>query len=171
MRSGVAGWLQVLAVLVVVGAAYRPLGDYMARAYTTSRHSRVEAAVYRICRVDPNADQPWTHYLRSLLAFSAVGILALYGLLRLQPHLPFAEGHSSVPPALAFNTAVSFVTNTSWQNYPGEATLGHFVLAAGLGVAAFASAAVGMAAGVGLVRGWRDGRAPESAASRRNGTV
>jgi K+-transporting ATPase KdpA subunit len=153
VNTGLAGWLQVLVVLAVVGGAYIPLGDYMASVYTARRHGRVESVVYRCCGVDPDREQTWTHYLGSLLAFSAVGVLALYGLLRLQSHLPFSEGHPGVPPALAFNTAVSFVTNTSWQNYAGESTLGHLALAAGLGVAAFASAAVGMAAGVALVRG------------------
>ena len=150
---GVDGWLQALVVVVLVGAAYVPLGDYMAHVYTATRHWRVESLVYRLCGVDPDADQPWQHYLRALLAFSAVGVLTLYGLLRLQAHLPLSEGHSGVPAALAFNTAVSFTTNTSWQNYAGESTLGHLALVAGLGTAAFASAAVGMAAGVALVRG------------------
>jgi K+-transporting ATPase ATPase A chain len=152
MGNGVAWW-QILAVVAIVGACYRPLGEYMARVYTATRHTRAESAIYRLCRIDPDADQEWPHYLRALLAFSAVGILLLYAILRLQSHLPFATGHSGVSPALSFNTAVSFVSNTSWQNYPGESTLGHTALAAGLGVAAFSSAAVGMAAGVALVRG------------------
>ena len=79
-------------------------------------------------------------------------VLALFALLRMQSDLPLSEGHQNVSPALAFNTAVSFTTNTSWENYAGEATLGHLAVAAGLGVAAFISAAVGMAAGVALVR-------------------
>jgi potassium-transporting ATPase potassium-binding subunit len=150
---GLAKWLQALLVMAVVGAAYVPLGDYMARVYSRTSHLRVETVIYRLCGVDPQAEQKWTRYLGSLLAFSAMSVLALFALLRVQSHLPFAEGHEDVPPALAFNTAVSFVTNTSWQSYAGEATLGHLALAAGLGVAAFTSAAVGMAAGVALVRG------------------
>jgi K+-transporting ATPase A subunit len=75
-----AAWLQVIVVVAVVGVAYRPLGDYMASVYTSDRHTRVESAIYRTCRIDPDADQPWTHYLGSLLAFSAVGVLGLFGL-------------------------------------------------------------------------------------------
>jgi K+-transporting ATPase KdpA subunit len=148
-----AGWLQALLVLGVVGVLHVPLGDYMAKVYTGGRHWRIERIVYRSCGVDPDSDQRWTHYLRSLLAFSAVGVLGLYAILRLQSGLPLSLGHPGVPAALAFNTAVSFTTNTSWQNYPGESTLGHLALATGLGVQAFASAAVGLAAGVALVRG------------------
>jgi K+-transporting ATPase ATPase A chain len=88
-----------------------------------------------------------------VLAFSAVGVLLLYGLLLGQAHLPPPWGHPGMTPALAFNTAVSVTTNTSWQNYPGEATLGHLGLAIGLGVQAFACAAVGMCIAVALVRG------------------
>jgi K+-transporting ATPase ATPase A chain len=125
----------------------------MARVYSRTTYLRFETAIYRRCGVDPQVEQPWTRYLASLLAFSATSIFMVFGLLRLQSYLPFAEDHGAVPPVLAFNTAVSFTTNTSWQNYAGEATLGHTGLAVGLGVAAFGSAAVGMAAGVALVRG------------------
>lgn len=118
-----ANWLQALVVFALVGAAYVPLGDYMARVYSRSHDLRVEKAVYRICGIDPGVEQPWTHYLRSLLTFSAVSTLGLFTLLRLQDHLPFDQGKDAVPAALASNTAVSFVTNTSWQNYAGEATL------------------------------------------------
>jgi K+-transporting ATPase ATPase A chain len=140
-------------VLVVVGLLHVPLGDYMARVYTSERHWRVERWLYRVCGVDPDSDQRWTHYLTALLAFSALGIVGLYAILRLQAYLPFSLGHPGMPAALAFNTAVSFATNTSWQNYAGEATLGHLALAAGLGTQAFASAAVGLAAGAALIRG------------------
>jgi K+-transporting ATPase ATPase A chain len=150
---GVAGWLQFLAVIAVLGAAYVPLGDYMAHVYTTKRDWRIESLIYRACGIDPESEQTWARYLNSLLAFSMIGVLGLFALLRLQSHLPFSEGKPGVPAGLAFNTAVSFVTNTSWQNYAGENTLGQLALATGLGVAAFASAAVGMAAAVALVRG------------------
>jgi K+-transporting ATPase ATPase A chain len=149
---GSASLLQALLVIAVVGAAYVPLGDYMARVYSRSNHLRVETVVYRLGGIDPDLEQRWTNYLAALLAFSMTSLLALFALLRLQSYLPLSEGHRNVSPALAFNTAVSFTTNTSWQNYAGEATLGHLALAAGLGVAAFTSAAVGMAAGVALVR-------------------
>jgi potassium-transporting ATPase potassium-binding subunit len=149
---GSASLLQALLVIAVVGAAYVPLGDYMARVYSRSNHLRVESVIYRLGGIDPDLEQKWTHYLAALLAFSMTSVLALFALLRLQSYLPLSEGHQGVPAALAFNTAVSFTTNTSWQNYAGEATLGHLALATGLGVAAFTSAAVGMAAGVALVR-------------------
>jgi K+-transporting ATPase ATPase A chain len=144
--------LQALLVIAVVGAAYVPLGDYMARVYSRTKHLRIETVIYRLGGIDPDLEQKWTHYLAALLAFSMTSVLALFALLRLQGHLPLAEGHQGVPAALAFNTAVSLTTNPSWQNYAGEATLGHLALATGLGVAAFTSAAVGMAAGVALVR-------------------
>ncbi len=132
-----AGWLQAIVIIAVLAIGYVTLGDYLARVFTSTRHWRVERVIYRVCGVDPDSEQRWTHYLRALLAFSAVGILGLYLLLRLQPHLPFALGNAAVPPALAFNIAVSFTTNTSWQSYAGEATLGHLAVATGLGVQAF----------------------------------
>jgi len=148
-----AGWLQAVVVVAVLAGVHVPLGDYLARVYTARRHWRVEAALYRVCGIDPDAEQRWKHYLISLLALSAVGVLVLYALLRLQAQLPWAAGHPDVSAGLAFNTAVSFTTNTSWQNYAGESTVGHCVQAAGLGVEAFASAAVGLAVGVALIRG------------------
>jgi K+-transporting ATPase KdpA subunit len=126
----------------------------MARAYSSSADWRVEKLAYRIVGVDPDNEQRWTRYLASVLAFSAVGVLFLYGLLLVQAHLPQPWGHPGMTPALAFNTAVSFTTNTSWQNYAGESTLGHLGLATGLGMQAFGSAAVGMCVGVALIRGF-----------------
>ena len=148
-----AGWLQAVLVIAVVLALHVPLGDYMARAFSAKRHWRAEAAVYRACGVDPDTDQRWPDYLRSLLAVSLAGILLLYLLLRIQAVLPYSLGHPGLNPALAFNTAVSFTTNTSWQNYAGEATLGYLAQAAGLGIEAFLSAAVGLAAALALIRG------------------
>jgi K+-transporting ATPase ATPase A chain len=145
----VAGWLQAVVVIAVVLALHVPLGDYMARAFGAGPHWRAEAAVYRAFGVDPGADQRWPDYLRSLLAVSLAGIL----LLRIQVVLPYPLGHPGMNPALAFNTAVSFTTNTSWQNYAGEATLGYLAQAAGLGTEAFLSAAVGLAAALALIRG------------------
>ena len=130
-----------------------PLGDYLARVYSDTRSWRLENAIYRVVGVQPDDSQRWTRYLSSLLAFSAVSVLLLYGLLLLQVHLPEPWGHKGMTPALAFNTAISFTTNTSWQNYPGESTLGHVGLAIGLGVQAFASCAVGMCVAVALIRG------------------
>src|ERR1700733_730479 len=148
-----AGWLQALAVIAVVGALYVPLGDYLARVFSAGRHWRAETVMYRLCGVDGDADQRWPEYLRSLLAGSLAGIVVLYGLLRLQSHLPYSLGHPGMNPALAFDTAVSFTTNTSWQNYSGQATLGYLAQAAGLGVEAFLSAAIGLAAVLALIRG------------------
>jgi K+-transporting ATPase KdpA subunit len=149
----VAGWLQAGAVVAVVVALHVPLGDYLARVFGPARHWRAELLFYRCCGVDPETDQRWPEYLRTLLAVSAIGILLLYLLLRAQALLPYALGHPGLSPALAMNTAVSFTTNTSWQNYPGEATLGGLAQAAGLGTEAFLSAAVGLAAALALIRG------------------
>jgi K+-transporting ATPase ATPase A chain len=150
---GTAAWLQVAAIIAIVVILHVPLGNYMASVYTATGNWRVERAIYRIVGVQPHDRQRWTKYLSSLLAFSAVSVLALYGILLLQAYLPQPWGHKGMTPALAFNTAISFTTNTSWQNYPGESTLGHVGLAAGLGVQAFASCAVGMCVAVALTRG------------------
>jgi hypothetical protein len=149
----VAGWLQAAVVIVAIIALHVPLGDYMARTFSSGRHWRAEMVLYRCCGIDPDADQRWPDYLRSLLAVSLVGILVLYLLLRAQALLPYSLGHPGMNPVLAFNTAVSFTTNTSWQNYSGEATLGYLAQAASLGTEAFLSAAVGLAAALALIRG------------------
>jgi K+-transporting ATPase ATPase A chain len=125
----------------------------MARVYTDTRHWRTEKVVYRLIGAKPDDFQRWPKYATSLLAFSAVSVIFLYALLLVQTELPEPWGHQGMSPALAFNTATSFTTNTSWQNYAGETTLGHVGLAAGLGVQAFASAAVGMCVAVALIRG------------------
>lgn len=140
-------------VLVLLAIVHIPLGNYIARVYTSQRHWRAELVLYRLGRIDPDADQHWAGYLRSLLVFSGAGIGLLYVILRLQGDLPYSLGHPGMPPALAFNTAVSFTTNTSWQSYAGESTLGHTALAAGLEVQGFLSVAVGIAAAIALVRG------------------
>jgi K+-transporting ATPase ATPase A chain len=95
-----------------------PLGNYLARVYTASTSWRVEKAIYRVVGVQPDNEQRWTKYLTSLLAFSWVSVLLLYAILLGQAHLPEPWGHKGMTPALAFNTAISFTTNTSWQNYP-----------------------------------------------------
>jgi len=154
MSATAAGLLQGGLLLAALAACYRPLGAYMAHVYTSERHLRVEGVVYRMIGVDPDADQRWPSYARALLAFSVVGVLFLYALQRLQAHLPLSLGFPGVPPAQAFNTAVSFVTNTNWQSYSGESTMGHLVQMSGLAVQNFVSAAVGMAVAVALVRGF-----------------
>jgi potassium-transporting ATPase potassium-binding subunit len=145
--------MQVAAIIALVVILHVPLGNYMARVYMASTDWGMERAVYRIVGVQADDQQRWTKYLSSLLAFSAVSVVFLYMLLLLQVHLPEPWGRKGMTPALAFNTAISFTTNTSWQNYPGESTLGHVGLAAGLGVQAFASCAVGMCVAVALIRG------------------
>jgi K+-transporting ATPase KdpA subunit len=153
MHWGMAAWLQLLAVVAILGALHVPLGNYMARVYSSEKHWRVERFIYRMAGVDPDREQGWSWYLVSVLAFSAVSVLVLLVILIIQTHLPQPWGHKGMTPLLALNTAVSFATNTSWQNYAGESTLGHVGLAAGLGVQAFASAAVGMTVAVALIRG------------------
>ncbi|NYE14596.1 K+-transporting ATPase ATPase A chain [Actinomadura citrea] len=114
----------------------------------------MERVLYRLVGVDPDAEQRWGVYARSVLAFSVVGVLFLYGFQRVQNHLLLSLGFDPVKPDQAWNTAVSFVTNTNWQSYSGESTMGHLVQMAGLAVQNFVSAAVGMAVAVALVRGF-----------------
>ncbi|MER5531215.1 potassium-transporting ATPase subunit KdpA [Streptomyces sp. NPDC002677] len=147
------GWLQATLVLAVVVGLHVPLGDYLARALDGGRHHRAERALYKVCGVDPDREQDWRHYLFALLAFSLVSIAALFALFTLQGGLPWSTGHPGMPWRLALHTAVSFTTNTSWQNYAGESTTGHLAVMAGLGVQAFASAAVGICAALALIRG------------------
>ncbi|GAA2399055.1 potassium-transporting ATPase subunit KdpA [Actinomadura vinacea] len=154
MGSTTAGILFLGSLVLAVAAAYRPLGDYMFRAYTGTKHSRVERALYRLIGVQPDGEQTWGVYARSVLAFSAIGVLFLYGFQRLQNHLLLSLGMDPVKPDQAWNTAVSFVTNTNWQSYSGESTMGHLVQMAGLAVQNFVSAAVGMAVAIALVRGF-----------------
>jgi K+-transporting ATPase ATPase A chain len=147
------GVLQALTLVLVLTLLHRPLGDYLAVVYTGTRDLAVERGVYRLIGVDPRSEQSWPAYLRSVLAFSLVGVLLLYGLQRTQAVLPFALGLPPVPEGLSFNTAVSFVTNTNWQSYSPEATMGYTVQAAGLAVQNVLSAAVGIAVAIALVRG------------------
>ncbi|MGY1772079.1 potassium-transporting ATPase subunit KdpA [Blastococcus sp. SYSU D00813] len=154
MSSTAAGWLQAGLLVAALVAVHRPLGDRMARVFTDARHRRVERAVYRLVGVDAGAEQRWPVYLRGVLAFSLAGVLLVYLLQRVQGHLPGSNGMSAVEPSSAWNTAVSFVTNTNWQGYAGESTMGHLVQMAGLAVQNFVSAAVGLAVAVALVRGF-----------------
>jgi len=156
-----AGWLQLAALVAAVAVGTRVLGPYLAgvfgddeRPFGDGLFLRIERPIYRLCGVDPEREQRWTAYARSLLAFSVVSVLVVYGLQRLQGSLPFNPTHvRAVPAALSFNTAVSFVTNTNWQNYAGENTMSYLTQMAGLAVQNFASAAVGLAVAVALVRG------------------
>jgi K+-transporting ATPase ATPase A chain len=154
MSPALAAGLQIALVLVALALVHVPLGDYMARMYTTSRHTAIERGFYRLLRIDPRADQRWSTYLLSVLAFSVVSILLLWGLLSINRLLPFDVGTPNMPTAQGFNTAVSFVTNTNWQSYSGETALGYTVQAIGLTVQNFLSAGVGMVVLVALIRGF-----------------
>jgi K+-transporting ATPase ATPase A chain len=154
MSSSVAVLLFLLLLVVALVLTYRPLGDYMARTFTTSRHLRAERVIYRVGGVNAETEQPWGTYLRSVLAFSAVSVLFLYLFLRLQHHLFLSLGFPGMKPDLAFNTASSFVTNTNWQAYSGESAAGYLVQMAGLAVQNFVSAAVGISVAIALVRGF-----------------
>ncbi|WP_225808115.1 potassium-transporting ATPase subunit KdpA [Streptomyces spinosus] len=154
MSPALAGVLQLLALIGALALAYVPVGTYMAKVYDSRKHLRVEKWIYKAIGADPDTEMTWPAYLRGVLAFSAVSVLFLYLLQRLQGLLPGSMHFSSVNPAQSFNTAVSFVTNTNWQSYYGEQTMGHVVQTAGLAVQNFVSAAVGMAVAVALVRGF-----------------
>jgi potassium-transporting ATPase potassium-binding subunit len=154
MSVATAGWLQLGLLIVALGACYVPVGNYMAHIFTTDKDWRVERGIYKLIGIDPKADQKWSSYLRSVLAFSAVSVLFLYGMERLQHYLLLSLGLPNVPPALAWNTAASFVTNTNWQNYSGETTMGYVVQMSGLAVQNFLSAAVGIVVAIALVRGF-----------------
>jgi K+-transporting ATPase ATPase A chain len=158
MSSTTAGVIFVASLLIALAVAYRPMGDYMYRVLTTARHWRVERGIYRAVGVNPDGEQSWGVYARSVLAFSAVSMLFLYAFQRLQNHLWLSLGFPAVKSDQAWNTAVSFVTNTNWQSYSGESTMGHLVQMAGLAVQNFASAAVGIAVAVALVRGFARNR-------------
>src|SRR5262245_12061540 len=155
-----AGWGELAALIVLLAVTAPLLGRYMAHVYdgAPSRLDRVfgpvERLMYRACRVDPEREQRWNIYAISLLAFSAVGILVLYVVQRIQHGLPFNPTDVvNVAPALSLNTAVSFVTNTNWQSYSGEATMSHLTQMTGLTVQNFVSAAAGMAVMVAFIRG------------------
>ncbi|WP_433689163.1 potassium-transporting ATPase subunit KdpA [Micromonospora carbonacea] len=161
MTTTTAGVLSALSLVAALAVAYRPFGDHLYRVVAGTRHARVERVVYRLVGVDPAAGQTWGVYARAVLAFSAVSILFLYAFQRVQDHLWLSLGFAPVVPHGAWNTAVSFVTNTNWQWYSGESTMGHLVQMAGLAVQNFVSAAVGIAVAVALVRGFARGRTGE----------
>jgi len=153
-------WAQAAALLGLVLVSTPLLGAYIARVFGANAAPGdrvflpVERVLYRLGGVDPEREQPWNVYALSLLAFGAVSVVGLFLLQRVQGALPLnPTGVEGVSPALAFNAAVSFVTNTNWQNYAGEATMSHFTQMAGLTVQNFVSAAVGIAVAIALVRG------------------
>ncbi|WP_327169265.1 potassium-transporting ATPase subunit KdpA [Streptomyces subrutilus] len=161
MSPVTAGVLQLLALIAALALAYRPLGDHMARVYSSEKHYRPEKWIYKAIGANPAAEMRWPAYLRSVLAFSAVSVLFLYALQRLQGSLPGSLGFVSIDPDQAFNTAASFVANTNWQSYYGEQAMGHVVQTGGLAVQNFVSAAVGVAVAVALVRGFARSRTGE----------
>lgn len=144
---------QIAVLLTLLALSVPLLGRHLAHLYTCDEHLRVEQVTYRVLRVDPDADQHWRSYAIAVLGFSMVGILALYAFGRLQQHLPLSLGFDALPADGAWNTAVSFVTNTNWQWYSGEASLGHLMQMSGLTVQNFVSAAVGMAVAAAFARG------------------
>jgi potassium-transporting ATPase potassium-binding subunit len=156
MNSALAGWLQVALLVAALAACYIPLGNYIAKIFTTDKHWRVERGIFKLTGIDPTVDQTWGSYLRSMLAFSAVSVLLLYGMQRLQHYLlQFVGPHmANVQPDTAWNTAVSFTTNTNWQNYSGESTMTYIVQMSGLAVQNFLSAAVGLVVAIAMIRGF-----------------
>jgi len=158
MSSTAAGWLQFALLVVALAACYVPLGSYIARVFTDSRHWRVERGIYKLCGIDPGADMRWSVYVRSMLAFSLVSVLFLYLLQRTQHFLFLSVGLGNVSPDTAWNTAASFTTNTNWQNYSGESTMSYLTQMSGLAVQNFLSAAVGLVVAIAMIRGFTRSR-------------
>jgi potassium-transporting ATPase potassium-binding subunit len=155
------GWAQIALVLALVLACAIPLSRFIAQVYAGERNllspvfEPVERGFYRLAGVDPAREQDWFAYTLAMLAFSIAGFLVLYGVQRLQGLLPLnPRGFDAVAPDLAFNTAISFITNTNWQNYSGETTMSHLTQMLGLTVHNFVSAATGLAMAFALVRGF-----------------
>jgi potassium-transporting ATPase potassium-binding subunit len=156
----IIGWLQIVALFVLVLICVKPLGAFMAnvfagqRTFLTPVFGPVENAVYRFCRIDPNAEMTWYTYLFAVLAFTFVGFAYLYILLRTQQWLPLnPQGFGPMAPDLAFNTAISFVTNTNWQFYSGENTLSYLSQMMGLAWHNYVSAGLGIAVAIAFIRG------------------
>src|ERR1700730_650666 len=158
MSSAAAGWLQFALVFAALAACYVPLGNYLARIFTATNHWRVERGIYKLTGIDPEADMRWSVYVRSMLAFSFVSVLLLYLIERTQHWLFLSIGMANVPSALAWNTAVSFTTNTNWQNYSGESTMSYLTQMGGLEVQNFMSAAVGLVVAIAMIRGFTRSR-------------
>ncbi len=155
------GWIQIALFCVVIIALTKPLGAYLTRVFEGGRTflspvlGPIERGIYRLCGVDEKDEQHWVTYTVAMLFFSLAGFLALYLLQRLQGILPFnPAGQANVEPTLAFNTSVSFVTNTNWQSYVPETTMSYLTQMAGLAVHNFVSAATGIALAIALVRGF-----------------
>src|ERR1700740_3517994 len=158
MSSALAGWLQAGLLIAALAVCYVPLGNYMAYFFSSDKDWKVERLLYRLIGIDSKADQKWSVYVRSILAFSFVSVLFLYAFQRLQHYLPYSEHMSAVPQDTAWNTAASFVTNTNWQNYAGESTMGDLTQMTGLTVQQFISAAVGLVVAIAMIRGFTRSR-------------
>ncbi|MDQ2811965.1 MAG: potassium-transporting ATPase subunit KdpA [Actinomycetota bacterium] len=158
MNSTAAGWLQFALLVAALAACYVPLGNYMARIFTAKEHWKVERGIYKLTGIDPEADMRWSVYVRSMLAFSFVSVLLVYLVERTQHWLFLSVGMANVTPDTAWNTAVSFTTNTNWQNYAGEATMGYLTQMSGLMVQQFMSASVGLVVAIALIRGFTRSR-------------
>jgi K+-transporting ATPase ATPase A chain len=158
MSSTAAGWLQFALLVAALAACYVPLGNYMARIFTDTKHWRVERGIYKLCGIDPEADMRWSVYVRSMLAVSLVSVLFLYLIERTQHWLFLSVGMANVTPVTAWNTAASFTTNTNWQNYSGESTMSYLTQMGGLAVQNFLSAAVGLAVAIAMIRGFTRSR-------------
>jgi len=155
------GWLQIALFCAIVIALTRPFGGYMTRVFAGERTfltpvlRPLERGIYRLCGVDETVEQHWLTYAVAMLLFSLIGFVTLYALQRLQGVLPFnPQGQGAIEPSSAFNTSVSFVTNTNWQSYVPETTMSYLVQMAGLTVHNFVSAATGIALALALVRGF-----------------
>ncbi len=149
-------WLQIILFIGVLLALVKPLGTYMARVYEGQLTflRPLETFFYRLAGVDPASEMDWKTYATAVLVFNLIGLVFLYILLRLQGLLPLnPQGFGNVPPLLAFNTAVSFASNTNWQSYGGETTMTYLSQMLGLGVQNFLSAATGMAVLIAVIRG------------------
>lgn len=158
MTDTLAGLLSIPLLVALLAVAYAPVGDYMARVFTSTRHLRIERAVYRLTGVGPDAEQSPRSYATSVVGFTLVSVALLMGILLAQAHLPLRRDLDGMPWWMSFNTAISFVTNTNWQSYAGESTLGFTAQMAGLAVQNFLSAAVGIAVAVALIRGFARSR-------------
>jgi K+-transporting ATPase ATPase A chain len=169
-----AGWIQIVVFLAIVVALARPLGAYMFRVFEDKRPmprplAIVERGIYRLCGVNPDEEQTWLGYTIALLAFSAVSLVVTYLILRLQHVLPGnPQKFGAVEPALAFNTAASFVTNTNWQSYSGESTMSYLAQMAGLAWHNFTSAATGIGVALAVARGFSRRPGPSGAKTLGN---
>src|ERR1700735_16963 len=152
------GYFWVIVTLIVaLGLAWRYLGAYMVGVFEGRIHflSFIERPIYRLLGTSPDREQSWKRYAGSLVIFSGLSIGITYAILRLQGSLPLTPQHSgAVPPALSWNTAASFVTNTNWQNYGGEETMSYLSQMCALTVQQFVTPAVGIGGGLGIIRGF-----------------